>query len=44
MAKQTYLGQEVLFQTSLYGKDYVWMKDGDGTVYLLRLIDGVPQF
>lgn len=44
MAKQTYMGQEILFRTHLFGKDYFWMKDGDGTVYLVKEKDGIPDF
>lgn len=32
--KQYYMGQEILGHTNLFGKDYFWMRDGDGTVYL----------
>ena len=32
-----YLGQTILFRTHLYGKDYFWMRDGDGTHYLCRI-------
>lgn len=39
MAKQMWHTQEVLFATVLFGKDYVWMKDVDGTIYLNRLDD-----
>lgn len=43
--KQMYLTQEILFQTHLFGKDYVWMKDIDGTIYLTKLgEDGAPSF
>jgi hypothetical protein len=45
MSKQFYAGQEVLFETTLFGKPYVWFKDIDGTIYLVRLNEeGVPQF
>lgn len=37
MAKNTWAGQEVLAKTTLFEKDYVWLKDGDGTIYLIRL-------
>jgi hypothetical protein len=38
MSKKVYWHtQEVLFQTHLFGKDYFWMKDGDGTVYLAKI-------
>lgn len=33
----TKLGHKILFRTSLFGKDYVWMKDQEGTIYLERL-------
>lgn len=43
--KSEYMGQKVLFKTWLYGKDYVWLQDGDGTIYLVRLgEDGLPEF
>lgn len=29
--------QEVLFTTEHFGKEYVWMKDIDGHVYMTRL-------
>lgn len=44
MAKATYFGQRVLFATNLFGKDYFWMQDGDGTVYLAKETDGLPDF
>lgn len=37
-------GQKILFVTEKWGKEYVWLQDVDGTVYMVRLIDGVPQF
>lgn len=39
-----YMGQKILFETSLFGKDYFWMQDGDGTIYLAKSVDGVPDF
>ena len=40
---QYWKGQKVLGTTVLFGKDYVWMEDPEGKVYLVRVIDGVPQ-
>lgn len=36
MKKVKYYTQTVLFQTNLFGKDYFWMQDVDGTIYLLK--------
>lgn len=44
MTKNTYMGQKVLFRTSLFGKFYFWMQDGDGVTYLVRESDGLPDF
>ena len=46
MAKtQFYMGQKVLFHTVLFGKDYFWMQDRDGTIYLVRMDEnGLPDF
>lgn len=55
MPKQFYMGQEVLSLDYLPrhpyipGKYYFWMKDGDGTIYLVKakeLSDGTyePDF
>lgn len=44
MPKSTYMGQVVLFQTSLFGKSYFWMQDGDEIIYLVKEIDGKPSF
>lgn len=45
MKKELYHGQEILFRTNLYGKDYFWMKDIEGTIYLVRMgEDGLPDF
>ena len=31
--------------TQLFGKNYYWMKDGDGTLYLAHMNeDGEPSF
>lgn len=38
------MGQKVQFRTELFGKSYFWMQDGDGTVYLAKDVDGVPDF
>lgn len=32
----TYMGQKVLFETSLFGKNYFWMQDGDRVIYLAK--------
>ena len=37
MPKATYMGQKILFRTVLFGKDYYWMEDGDGVVYLAKV-------
>jgi len=42
--KNMYMGQEILFRTILFGKSYFWMKDGDGTIYLAKEVDGLPDF
>jgi len=46
MAKtQYYMGQKILFLTTLFGKEYFWMQDMDGTTYLARVgKDGFPDF
>ena len=45
MNKQFIMGQEVLFKTELFGKFYAWMRDIDGTIYLVALDDeDRPQF
>ena len=44
MTKQYFFGQEALFMTTLFDKEYFWMKDGDGTIYLVRSTDGIPDF
>lgn len=36
MTKTYYFTQEVLFQTTLFGRDYFWMKDVDGKIYLAK--------
>ena len=41
MKKQMYYTQEILFQTNLFGKDYFWMKDVDGTIYLAKAVESV---
>lgn len=30
-------GHKVLFHTVLFGKDYMWLQDLDGTIYLERI-------
>jgi len=43
--KNLYMGQEVLFKTVLFDKEYFWMKDGDGVIYLAKVgEDGLPDF
>ena len=37
MPKTFYYSQEILFRTTLFGKDYYWMKDVDGKIYLARI-------
>lgn len=45
MKKQYYMGQEILFLTTLFGKQYYWMRDGDGVVYLAHVGEnGQPDF
>lgn len=40
-----YMGQKVLGLTELFGKDYYWMQDRDGTIYLVKVgEDGLPSF
>lgn len=36
MKKQKYFSQTILFQTHLFGKEYFWMEDVDGTTYLAK--------
>lgn len=39
-----YFTQTVLFKTHLFGKDYFWMEDVDGTTYLVHENeDGLPE-
>lgn len=43
----TFQGQRVIAPgiTTMFGKEYVWMQDRDGTIYILPLDEeGVPQF
>ena len=43
--KQYFLTQEFLFYTSHFGKDYAWLKDVDGTVYMVRVDENLqPVF
>lgn len=43
MPKQFWRTQQILFTTYKFGKPYVWMKDVDGTIHLMRLDnDGEP--
>ena len=40
-----YMGQKVLALTILFGKQYFWMQDIEGTVYLAKVgADGNPDF
>lgn len=41
---EEFMGQKVLFQTVLFGRSYFWMEDGDGTIYLVKEKDGLPDF
>ncbi len=41
MNKTMYYTQEILFATKLFGKDYFWMKDVDGTIYLAKAVDKI---
>lgn len=39
-----YFTQTVLFKTHLFGKNYFWMKDVDGQIYLTHENeDGLPE-
>lgn len=39
-----WMNQRVEFLTMLFGKEYYWMRDGDGTIYLARVgKDGLPD-
>lgn len=40
----TYMGQKVLSLTTIFGKSYFWMQDGDGVIYLVKEVDGLPDF
>ena len=41
---QTWMGQKVDLLTVLFGKEYYWLRDGDGTVYLAKVgKDGLPN-
>jgi hypothetical protein len=43
----TFAGQRVIAPgiSNLFGKEYVWLQDHDGTIYILPLDEnGVPQF
>lgn len=45
MPKVKYFSQEVLSKTFLFGKIYYWMKDVDGTIYLVKSDnEGNPVF
>lgn len=45
MPKVKYFSQEVLAKTELFGKEYYWMKDVDGTIYLVGTDEnGNPVF
>ena len=40
-----YMGQEVICKTELFDKEYYYLRDHDGTVYLTRIKeDGTPDF
>lgn len=36
-------GHRILFHTVLFGKDYMWMQDIDGTIYLERMEKPYPK-
>ena len=44
MKKQMWFTQEILLETSLFGKDYFWMKDVDGHIYLARAVPNVTGY
>lgn len=38
-----WMGQKILFDTHLFGKNYYWMQDGDGTIWLALMDEyGTP--
>ncbi len=40
-----YMNQKILSLTVLFGKEYYWMQDTDGTIYLMRVgEDSLPVF
>lgn len=40
-----YMNQKILFRTNLFGKEYYWMEDYEGTTYLVKSgEDGLPDF
>ena len=43
-AGSEWMGQKVQFMTVLFGKEYYWLRDGDGTVYLAKVgKNGLPD-
>lgn len=42
--KGTFAGQKITYSSFLFGKNYFWMQDGDGTIYLAKNVDGKPDF
>lgn len=42
--KGTFAGHKVLFGTNLFGRNYFWMQDPEGVVYLARNTEGKPDF
>jgi len=40
----TVWNQKVKYKTVLFGKQYFWMQDVDGTLYLLPSKDDQPDF
>jgi hypothetical protein len=42
---ERHMGQKMLAATELFGRQYYWMQDGDGTTYLVPVgEDGRPDF
>jgi len=40
-----FMGQKVICKTELFGKEYYYMRDHDGSVYLVRIGEnGYPDF
>lgn len=44
MKKTKFLTQTILYKTVLFGKEYYWMQDIDGTIYLTTITErGTPE-